>query len=67
MKYDVVRTIIKASTLQKVFIFLDIFLANNIAPKCFSRIMYVSSESIELGNFPKSHKIKNLPAEPKSP
>ena len=42
MKYGVVRTIIKASKLQKVFIFLDIFLANNIAAKCSSKMMYVS-------------------------
>ena len=41
-KYDVVRTIIQASKIQKVFIFLDIFRANNIALKCFSKIMYVS-------------------------
>ena len=32
-KYDAVRIIIEASKLQKVFILLDIFLANNIAPK----------------------------------
>ena len=42
MKYDVVRKIIWASKLQKVFIFLDIFLANNIAPKCSSKMIYVS-------------------------
>ena len=42
MNYDVVRTIIQASKLQKVFIFLDIFLANNIATKFSSNIMYVS-------------------------
>ena len=42
MKYDEVRTIISASNLQKVFIFLDIFWANNIATKCFLKMMYVS-------------------------
>ena len=41
MKYDIVRIIILASKLQKVFILLDIFLANNFAPKCSSKIMYV--------------------------
>ena len=42
MKYDVGRTIILASKLQKVVIFLDIFQANNIAPKCSSKMMCVS-------------------------
>ena len=42
MKYNVVRTIISASKLQKVFIFLDIFLAKNIAPMLFLKMMYVS-------------------------
>ena len=42
MNYDVFRTIIQASKLQKVFIFLDIFLGNNIAKKFSSNIMYVS-------------------------
>ena len=42
MKYDEVRIIIQASKLQKVFIFLDNFLANNIDPKCSSKMMYVS-------------------------
>ena len=42
MKYNVVRTIIYASKLQKVFIFLDVYLANNIAPEYSSKMMYVS-------------------------
>ena len=42
MKYDEVGIIIYASKLQKVFIFLEMFLANNIAPKCCSKMMYVS-------------------------
>ena len=41
MKYNVSRKIISASKLHKVFIFLDIFLANNIDPKFFSEMMYV--------------------------
>ena len=44
--YDIVRTIIWDSKLQNVFIFLDIFLANNIAPKCSSKMMYVSYGTI---------------------
>ena len=51
MKYDVVRKNILASKLQKVFIFFDIFLANNIARKCSSKITYVSSGTISLGDF----------------
>ena len=42
MKYYVVRTPILASTLQKIFIFLDVFGANKIDPKCFSNMMYVT-------------------------
>ena len=44
MKYDVARTIIQASKLQRVFTFLDIFLANIIALKFSSKMMYVSKE-----------------------
>ena len=51
MKYDVVRTIIQTSKLQKVFIYLDIFVANNIAPKCSSKMMYVSLGTILQGEF----------------
>ena len=40
--YNVARTIIQAYKIQKVFIFLDIFLANKIAPKCSTKIMYLS-------------------------
>ena len=41
MKYDVIRKNIQAAKLQKVFILLDIFLANKIAPKLSSKMMYV--------------------------
>ena len=41
-KYYVVRINIQASKIQKVFIFLGMFVANNIAPKCCSKMMYVS-------------------------
>ena len=46
MKYDVVRPIIQASKLQKIFIFSVILLANNILPKCSSKMMYVSQLTI---------------------
>ena len=51
MNYDVVRIIIQASKLQEVFIFLDISLANNIATKFSSKIVYVSLETLSLGDF----------------
>ena len=56
---------LEISKLQKIFIFLDIFLANYIAPKCFSKMMYVSERTISLCNFQKFNKIKNHPAKPK--
>ena len=42
MKYDVVRTIVWAYKFLKLFIFLDQFLADKIAPKFSSEMMYVS-------------------------
>ena len=36
--------------LQKLFIFLDTFLEDNIAPKCCSEIMYVSKGTILYNN-----------------
>ena len=62
MKYNVVRTIIKASKIQKVFIYLDIFLANKIAPKCFSKMMYLCHKELfnwAISKNPVKSKIKN--------
>ena len=51
MKYDfVVRKIILGSTLQKTYIYLDVFWANSIAFKWFLVIIYVSYEIILLGD-----------------
>ena len=66
MKYDVVRFIIQASKLQKVFIFLDVFLANNIAPKCSSKIMYISLGTISWGYFQSFNRMKNRTSPGKS-
>ena len=51
MKYDVVRTIIQSSKLQKAFIFSEMFIANYIALKFFSKMMFVSYSTISLGDF----------------
>ena len=51
MKYDVVRTIIQSSKLQKAFIFSEIFIANYIALKFLSIMMFVSYSTISLGDF----------------
>ena len=71
MKYDIVRIIIQASKLQKVFIFLDIFLLNYIAPKCSSKMMYCMyhKELFYRANSNNSikSKIKSDPAKSKYP
>ena len=67
MKYDVVRIIILALKLQKVFIFLEMFLANNVAPKCCSKMMYVNYFYTANSNNSIKSKIKNHPAKPKYP
>ena len=59
MKYDVVRINIQASKLQKVFIFLEMFLANYIAPKFLSKMMYVSLGTILLVEFQSFNKMTN--------
>ena len=59
IKYDVVRIIIEAPKLQKVFISLEMFLLNNIAPECCSNMMHVSQGTILQGEFQLCNLFKN--------
>ena len=66
MKYDVVRIIIQAPKIEKIFIFIEKFQENNIAPKCCSNMLHVSQGTILLGKFQSFNKITNQESPDKS-